>query len=349
MNIDVTQPPYNAVGDGVADDTAAIQAGVDACTEGDCVVFPADRTFIVNSKIGITLQSNKHLDMRGATLAILANGSGAGVQRLLNTAVGSQNITILGGIVRGSRTYVGGLQWNIGLRLDGVSNVLVDGTAFEDHYSDGIYIGGNMPGCVNVQLRGVRISNSGRNGMSVAGGSKMRFYDCIFEGSNNTDLNMPRTGIDFEPGMAERVDDVVINDCIFRHNTGWGLLLQSKSKNGADYSITNCTFESNGPGASNGGAAINQVSNVYFAHNKVFGQVGAAGTPGTTARGFSFGAGLRNLTAEHNEVGVTTGPAWFWAGVENPIARYTKLNGGTVTYVAPAAVYGEVSIDMDMD
>lgn len=64
--INVTKAPYNAVGDGVTDDTAAIQAANDA---GDFVV-PSGMTFYING----TLTISRNMDARGATFSLGASG-----------------------------------------------------------------------------------------------------------------------------------------------------------------------------------------------------------------------------------------------------------------------------------
>jgi len=58
---DVTQPPYGAVGDGIADDTIAIQSAIDACPAGAVVFVPAG-TYRVTS--GLALQTG--VVLRGA-------------------------------------------------------------------------------------------------------------------------------------------------------------------------------------------------------------------------------------------------------------------------------------------
>ncbi len=63
--LDVSQPPFNAVGDGKTLNTRAIQAAIDACTEKDCVYIPAG-TFLTGA---LDMKSNVELYVdKGAVL-----------------------------------------------------------------------------------------------------------------------------------------------------------------------------------------------------------------------------------------------------------------------------------------
>ena len=48
--LNVTSPPYNAKGDGMTDDTSAIQTAINAATSGECVYFP-NGTYLISSAI----------------------------------------------------------------------------------------------------------------------------------------------------------------------------------------------------------------------------------------------------------------------------------------------------------
>ena len=63
--IDVTKPPYNALGDGKTLNTVAIQRALDDCTEKDCVYLPQG-TFLTGA---LNMHSNSELYLeRGAVL-----------------------------------------------------------------------------------------------------------------------------------------------------------------------------------------------------------------------------------------------------------------------------------------
>src|SRR5258707_12229679 len=53
MLINVKHPPYNAKGDGVTDDTKAIQAALDAAKANEVVYLPAS-TYLISSTLNIS-------------------------------------------------------------------------------------------------------------------------------------------------------------------------------------------------------------------------------------------------------------------------------------------------------
>lgn len=65
--INVKNAPFNAVGDGVTDDTAAIQAAVDFLSSGGTLVFPTG-TYVLTAPITFSAQSNLSLFGYGATI-----------------------------------------------------------------------------------------------------------------------------------------------------------------------------------------------------------------------------------------------------------------------------------------
>ena len=63
---DVTEEPYNAVGDGVTLDTDAIQAAIDDCGENDIVLIPEGYTFLTGA---LDLKSDMTLEVNGTLLS----------------------------------------------------------------------------------------------------------------------------------------------------------------------------------------------------------------------------------------------------------------------------------------
>lgn len=65
--VDVTAAPYNATGDGLTDDTAALQSAADAVPEGGTLFAPAGKIFVISDDISVT-NSRVNVDFSSSTL-----------------------------------------------------------------------------------------------------------------------------------------------------------------------------------------------------------------------------------------------------------------------------------------
>ena len=73
---DVTKPPFNAKGDGVTDDTAAIKLACSTAKAGDTVLFPANHMY---ANTGFTAQSINLLGQGASSVLIQTNPAGSAV------------------------------------------------------------------------------------------------------------------------------------------------------------------------------------------------------------------------------------------------------------------------------
>ncbi len=193
---------FGAVGDGIADDTSAIQAAIDA---GTCVRIPVG-TYRVGR---LTLKSN---------LTIIGDGVGATLQ-------GRAGMTMLQGLSPSAGTFLENVELR-GLRLlgvvtkagfaehvhlvsmAGVRNLLVDSVHFIGFQGDGLYLGANTDNTrhnqdvrvVNCTFDGVDKNN--RNCISVIDGDGVTVRGCVFRRSSRRD--MPGF-IDVEPNDAANI------------------------------------------------------------------------------------------------------------------------------------------------
>jgi hypothetical protein len=193
---------YGATGDGVTDDTAAVQA---ACTAANGVFFPSG-TYKVTSPI--TLKSNNMVFGEGASSVILYTGtatsqgalyanSGSASTYVENLVV--QNIKILGTVATAGFSEFVHL-----ISFSGVRNCLIDNCEIVGFRGDGIYIGsGDLAGqerhnidvtISNCYIDGV--NNDNRNGVSVIDGTSVTIENNYF--TRCTRSNMPGA-IDIEP------------------------------------------------------------------------------------------------------------------------------------------------------
>lgn len=232
---------FGAVGDGVTDDTRALQAALDHGVGKRVVVPPG--TFLVHGETGMAdrdgdagglrVPSNVWLRLSpGAVLRHRATGSPA--YKIVRIGHGASNVRIDGGgVVQGDRashdfSSGGTHEWGYCLAIiGGVSNVVVENVTLRDCTGDGLSIhdrGTDSSRPRGLRIRNVLATNNRRQGMSIVGASGVVVEGGRFELTSGTP---PQSGIDLEPGgFGHRVSDVTLHDVVVSRNAGRGIVLQ---------------------------------------------------------------------------------------------------------------------------
>ena len=230
----VKSSPYNAKGDGVTDDTEAINACIAAVAgTGGTVVVPAG-TYMVNpnanSWYGIGMQSNMTLYLSaGAVIQAITNNSP--YYAIIGFA-NCSNCTLTGpGIVSGDRATHGGSvdEQGHGVYVNvGTHDVTISQVTSRDCYGDGFYIYSDYNPS-HITITGVTADNNRRQGISIIGclggmtGSVANGCTITNSTFQNTNGTGPECGLDVEPNGSEIVDGVLIQNNIFQHNYGGGI------------------------------------------------------------------------------------------------------------------------------
>ena len=215
-----------AKGDGSSDDTAAIQAAVDAVGGTGGTVYVPDGVYRINPTAvasggnhGIALKSNMTLQLSaGATLRALPSASAS---YAIVAIPGASHVTIIGGTLEGERsahTGTGG-EWGMGLSILASDHVVVEGVTARECWGDGFYISGGSGACHDVTLCRVSADHNRRQGLSITNVDGLVVRHSTFQ---NTTGTPPEAGIDIEPNQGETVSNVLITGCTFSNNAGGG-------------------------------------------------------------------------------------------------------------------------------
>jgi uncharacterized repeat protein (TIGR02543 family) len=231
-----------AKGDGVTDDTAALQAAVDQVAGTGGTVFVPDGTYLINAITHLKLKSNMNLSLSaGAVLKAIPNSSD-------NYAVvqltGISNVTITGGTVQGERDQHMGTtgQWGHAFSVLGSDHVTITGTTSRDCWGDGFYIGANGTAqCTNIQLTNLTGDNNRRDGLSIIHADNVVVDNCVFKNSHG---QAPEAGIDIEPNANNTVNNVTIKNSDILNNGESGITLY-KAPGYTNSFITNVTITGN--------------------------------------------------------------------------------------------------------
>jgi hypothetical protein len=200
----VSVKDFGAVGDGVADDTAAIQNAVNASTQ---VYFPAG-TYKCDGIVTLDANSNLFGAGRGATRIVRNGTNSASVGVFYAQSASSttfiDNITIRDMTIDGQVATLGFSAFRHLVSLNGVRNVVIERVDFVGFRGDGVYIGsGSSAGLErhnhNVTVRDCLfdgVNSDNRNGISVIDGNGITIQNNTFRNCSRNNMPGP---IDIEP------------------------------------------------------------------------------------------------------------------------------------------------------
>lgn len=233
-----------AKGDGVHDDTSAIQSAIDSLpASGGTVIVPKGQ-YMIDAMRSINLRSNMVLQLApDATITALPNSS----QRSYMIKVWNvNNVSITGGNIIGEReghTGVGG-EWGYGINIQASNHVHVSNVHISHCWGDGMWIGalGKAPDAVpstDVTVDHVVSTNNRRQGLSIGPVNGVTITNSTFSSTHGT---MPQAGIDIEPQTQGLAKNITIDQCNLVDNRGSGLEIHSNVSN---VTVKNSTITNN--------------------------------------------------------------------------------------------------------
>lgn len=221
-----------ARGDGVTNDTDAIQAAIDEVAGTGGTVLVPDGTYLIQldrkpyaGKFGLEVKASMTFRMSPAAIlkAIPLNNGSYGMIKVFD----SSNVNIVGGTLVGDRDSFPsrGGEWGMGISIEGSSAVVIDGVVAKDFWGDGFYVAGGDPALGPLQARDITLcrvvsDHNRRQGISIIHASNVTIRDSSFR---NTVGTLPESGIDIEPEPGNLVDHVTIEGSQFLDNAGDGV------------------------------------------------------------------------------------------------------------------------------
>ncbi len=280
ININVDNAPYNATGDGVTDDRAAIQAALnDLRDNGGILTFTSGKTYIIGNGNGncglalynysstrnylITSTSNEKAIIKVADSTPISYGNW--MFRLSN----SRNIEISKLRFDGNRQTRNPESFGenpvgdnyliqVEKKCDGLR---LDDLIIENGVVDNLYIvpdeSNRNTFMTDFEMHNCILNYAYRNNMAVIRGENFKIIGCEF---NNALGAEPESGIDFEPnpiGESFGYGNMLVEGCSFNNNRRFAILLTDRVANCGNSNIKNNYFHNNGIHVSSDNNEIN--------------------------------------------------------------------------------------------
>ncbi|TMV43335.1 hypothetical protein FE783_35475 [Paenibacillus mesophilus] len=359
--VDVTAAPYNACGDGVTDDTSAIQAAATAAENGILVIPKPAASYLISS----TIELPSHITVIGigyATISLKANSNCTMIQ-----LDGKQNVTITGLTLNGNRENQSTDNSNPydmaeshhAIKIINSRNVTLRGCKLTSASGDGAAVAGKFfvvgEANVNRQITIIdnEIQNNGRNGISLihADGVWVKNND-IF--GHHAWVSTLGAGIDIEPnrginpGEQWIVRNIAVENNILHDNNVGGQIIGWA--NSATTIVEHIAFRGNSiyrnnhrtaPASSKGllvkeinNSAGGKYSDIIVADNDVYENGFVEGTPVSNTIGIHLDKCNVPLFVRENRIsgsgmGIQLHTASYATVQNNHIYRFGNAQGGS--------------------
>ncbi|QIK63666.1 hypothetical protein G7068_11015 [Leucobacter viscericola] len=297
-----TPEDYGALGDGVTDDTAAIQGAVDAVSPGGTVNFRGSATY--NIAAAVILKSGVAIEGNGATVTKTASATGAvtfaNEMYSKGYGGGGRDITIRNLRTVGDYAVTGAGRDQV-MSFMHVRGLRIENCVFEQGMVNGHYL--DLLGCDDV-----RITNSTFRGMNPLPGREIieaiQTDSATYSGAGHGYF-----GLDFFDGLPTR--NVRVTGCTFT----------TLEVGGIEYPLPN-------PLGMHSGALVGDdgwYQDIWFENNLVRGWTkDVAGNPW---QGWLHMAGFRNV--------VIRGNTFAYAGPTQAVGRGSVIASRPLTEVIP--------------